>query len=478
MVSPRASEASRGSFPALAVALAAASGAGFALGLSVAGAPGAGVLASACTLAAGLGVAALLQRRAHAPLSAAATILDALRHGDYAHRARVDAVSGPSAALLLEVNELADHLERERLQRQEAQALLNALIQRIDVAVLAFDSAERLVWWNPAADAVLRTHPRRGASAESLGAQGLLSGPTERTVTLEGARGEALELRRGVFHQGGERYHFLLLSSAQRLRRQEERSAWQRLVRVLGHEVNSTLTPIQSLAGTCLAVLAEHPPDGSAALEPVAAAQLQRALQAIEHRSRGLAQFIADYARLARLPEPRLTRVQLASCLQRLVALDARCPVRLAGTSPAEVLADPVLLEQALTNLLRNAVDASAETGGVVSVDWQASEREVVLAITDEGPGILNPDNLFVPLFSTKKGGSGVGLVLARNIIEAHGGQLSLTNRQRTRGAVARVLLPRAPLAAPEPAVSAPEARVSPVSASVSGRGGAGVDST
>lgn len=111
------------------------------------------------------------------------------------------------------------------------------------------------------------------------------------------------------------------------------------------------------------------------------------------------------------------------------------------------MLADPVLFEQAVTNLLRNAIDASLETGGAVSVDWQADEHEVVLSITDEGAGILNPDNLFVPLFSTKKGGSGVGLVLARNIIEAHGGQLSLTNRPRASGAVARVTLPRAPLA-------------------------------
>lgn len=449
MGSPRASELPRRRALGLPVLLAAAAGAGFAAGQGVGGGTGASVLATGCALAVGLGVALLLQRRAHAPLSAAATILDALRHGDYAHRARVDTVSGPSAALLLEVNELADHLERERLQRQEAQALLNALIQRIDVALLAFDAGERLVWWNPAADTVLRARLKRGASAESLGAGGLLTGPTECSVTLQGVAGEALELRRGVFHQGGERYHFLLLSSAQRLRRQEERSAWQRLVRVLGHEVNSTLTPIQSLAGTCLAVLAELPEGGSGPLDAADASQLQRALQAIEHRSRGLAQFIADYARLARLPEPRVTRVRLASCLQRLVALDERCPVCLVGKSPVEVLADPVLLEQALTNLLRNAVDASVETSGTVSVDWQANEHEVVLSISDEGRGILNPDNLFVPLFSTKKGGSGVGLVLARNIIEAHGGQLSLSNRPRGSGALARVRLPSAPLAAP-----------------------------
>lgn len=422
----------------LPLCLAAVMGAGIALGHRIAGAGDAGLSAwHLVALAAAGALGVWLERRASRPLSTAATLLDALRHGDYAHRARVDALRGPSAALLSEVNELAEHLERERLRRQETQALLDALIERVDVALLAFDAAELLVWWNPAAQGVLRSRLRRGATADSLGALGLLSGPSERSVTLEGAAGaEAFELRRGVFHRAGERYHFVLLTSAQRMRREEERAAWERLVRVLGHEVNSTLTPIHSLAGTCLSLLAERPD---------AAPQLERALRAIEHRAHGLSRFIADYARLARLPEPQLSRLRLSACLPRLIALDERCPVRLVARSPVEVLADPVLLEQALTNLLKNAVDASVETGGTVSVDWQSGEAEVVLSISDEGAGIANPDNLFVPLFTTKKGGSGVGLVLARNIIEAHGGQLSLTNRSRVRGAVAKVTLPRAP---------------------------------
>jgi nitrogen fixation/metabolism regulation signal transduction histidine kinase len=426
---------------ALPLGLAAATGAGVALGHHGAGALSVGLLL-ALTSAAGLGV--WLERRASRPLSTAATLLDALRHGDYAHRARVDAVHGPSAALLAEVNELADHLERERLRRQETQALLDALIERIDVALLAFDAEQRLVWWNPAAQEVLRPRLKRGDAADALGALGLVSGPSKCSVTLDAPSGrEAFELRRGVFHRGGERHHFVLLASSQRVRREEERAAWQRLVRVLGHEVNSTLAPIHSLAGTCLSLLAQ---------QAEAPPQLERALHAIEHRAQGLSRFIADYARLARLPEPRVERLRLSSCLPRLIALDERCPVRLVAKSPVEVLADPVLLEQALTNLLRNAIDASVETGGSVSVDWQASEVEVVLSISDEGAGITNPDNLFVPLFTTKKGGSGVGLVLARNIIEAHGGQLSLNNRARGRGAVARVTLPRAPLATAAPA--------------------------
>lgn len=444
----------------LPLRIAAAAAVGFVLGLRVAGYQS--LVAIALVVAAGLVLCVVLQRWAMRPLSTAATILDALRHGDYAHRARLDSVRGSSAALLLEVNELADHLERERLRRQETQALLSALIERVDVALLAFDADERLVWWNPAAAALLGGRLKNGAPAASLGARDLLSGPSERSVSLDGvgldggSTDEPFELRRGLFHQGGERYHFVLLSSAQRLRRQEERAAWQRLVRVLGHEVNSTLTPIQSLAGTCLALLDDQQrtreasavsPESAARSEAATSvsAKLERALQTIEHRARGLGQFIADYARLARLPEPRVERVELNACLQRLVALDERCALKLVPQSPVEVLVDPVLLDQALTNLLRNAIDASVEKGGDVRVDFHANEREVVLTITDEGAGIQNLDNLFVPLFSTKAGGSGVGLVLARNIIEAHGGQLRLSNRSDARGAVARLTLPRAP---------------------------------
>jgi two-component system nitrogen regulation sensor histidine kinase NtrY len=455
MGSPRANESGAPPRPAasharggaeLSFAMAAAAAAGFVLGRRGSGAGGSLLLGLVLVLVAALVVCWLLQRRVTRRLSTAATLLDALRHGDYAHRARAGAVRGPLAALLVEVNELADHLERERLRGQETQALLNALIERIDVALLAFDAAGRLVWWNPAAKVLLRARLEQGTPAETLCPEGLLSGATERSITLAG-QSEPFELRRGVFHQAGARYHFVLLSSERRLRRQEERAAWQRLVRVLGHEVNSTLTPIQSLAGTCLSLLAESAP--GVPPEPALTSRLERALLAIEHRARGLARFIADYARLARLPEPRVERVQLSACLGRLIALDERCPVMLTGKSPVEVLADPVLLDQALSNLLRNAVDASAETGGTVSVDWQSSEQEVVLSIADDGAGILNPDNLFVPLFSTKKGGSGIGLVLARNIIEAHGGQLRLANRSRAPGAVARVTLPRAPLAGP-----------------------------
>jgi two-component system nitrogen regulation sensor histidine kinase NtrY len=409
----------------------------FGVGVALRAAP-AGLLPAGALLAAAAGMAAglYLQQRASHPLRTAASVLDALRRGDYMHRARTDVVHGAVADLLGEINHLAQHLQAERARGEETAALLEALVQRVDVALLAFDGQQRLCWWNPAAERLFSARLRVDMQARQLGATELLDGPSERSVGLPGhAATSVWELRRGVFHRAGQRYQFLLLSSAQRVRREEERAAWQRLVRVLGHEVNNTLAPIQSLALTCRSMLGD---EGDLAVPQVCAA-----LEVMEHRAASLARFISEFARLARLPEPRLEPLDLSDQLRRVASLDPRCPVRVLGKGSVAVLADGPMLEQALVNLVRNAIDASVPGGGEVTIDWSLDASSVVLSIVDEGKGISNPDNLFVPLFSTKPGGSGIGLVLARNIVEAHGGQLRLDNRQRAPGCVARITLPR-----------------------------------
>jgi two-component system, NtrC family, nitrogen regulation sensor histidine kinase NtrY len=411
--------------------------AAFVFGATSATAP-AWLLGACALIAAGGGIAAgiHLQQRASHPLRTAANVLDALRRGDYTHRARTDVVHGAVADLLGEINHLAQHLQAERARAEETAALLSALVERVDVALLAFDEQELLRWWNPAAERLFSARLRVDMTAPELGAAELLSGPSERSVGLPGHHASSVwELRRGVFRRAGQRYQFLLLSSAQRVRREEERAAWQRLVRVLGHEVNNTLAPIQSLALTCRGMLAD---EGDAALP-----QVRAALEVMEQRAASLGRFISEFARLARLPEPRLEPLELSDQLRRVASLDARCPVRVVGKGRVTVLADGPMLEQALVNLVRNAIDASEPRKGEVTIDWSVDASSVVLSIVDDGSGISNPDNLFVPLFSTKPGGSGIGLVLARNIVEAHGGQLRLDNRQRAPGCVARVILPR-----------------------------------
>jgi signal transduction histidine kinase len=210
---------------------------------------------------------------------------------------------------------------------------------------------------------------------------------------------------------------------------------------VLGHEVNNTLAPIQSLAATCRGLLAD---DATSSLPQVLAA-----LEVMEQRSASLGRFISEFARLARLPQPRLEPLELGLLVRRVVALDGRCPVHVAGHATLEIPGDGPLLEQALVNLIRNAIDASLARRGEVTVSYHAEPDAAIITILDDGAGVANPDNLFVPLFSTKPQGSGIGLVLARNIVEAHGGQLRLDNRVSASGCIARVTLPRSPRPSP-----------------------------
>jgi two-component system nitrogen regulation sensor histidine kinase NtrY len=408
----------------------------FALGTVAARGGIAGILGGgAVALVAGLFASARASQRFARPLRTAANVLEAIRHGDYTHRAREGFGPGPVEDLLAEVNLVARHLAGERTRAVETAALLEQVVARVDVALLAFDAEAALAWWNPAAERLFAERLRPSATATSLGIDDWLAGPPERTVTVPGQESSgAWELRRGVFRREGARFQFVLLASLWRVRREEERAAWQRLLRVVGHEVNNTLTPIQSMAATCTMMLRD---DGAGAIDDVL-----RALGVVEQRAGALGSFIAEYARLARLPTPVLAPIELGTHIRRVAAMETRCRVEVAPGREVTVRADGALLEQALVNLVRNAAEAALGSDGKVTIDWQVSGGEVVITIVDDGPGIENPDNLFVPLFSTKPGGSGIGLVLARNILEAHGGDVRIANRARTRGCIVRVSLP------------------------------------
>jgi signal transduction histidine kinase len=212
---------------------------------------------------------------------------------------------------------------------------------------------------------------------------------------------------------------------------------WQRLVRVLSHEINNSLAPIQSIAGT-LRRLLERRPRAADADEDLA-----EGLEVIASRSESLGRFMSSYARMARLPQPRLAPVDVAVWVRRVAGLEKRVPVVVRQGPPLVVRADGDQLDQLLINLVGNAADASLETGGVVSVRWSARDGTHVVTVEDEGPGLPDPGNLFVPFFTTKRQGSGIGLVLSRQIAEAHGGHLTLENRGNGKsGAVARLELP------------------------------------
>jgi signal transduction histidine kinase len=218
--------------------------------------------------------------------------------------------------------------------------------------------------------------------------------------------------------------------------REEELQAWQRLVRVLGHELNNSLTPIKSIAQS-LENLVKSEPRPEDWTE-----DMSRGLNVIATRSESLSRFMSSYARLAKLPPPKFGPVEVNSLLQRVTTLERRMPVFFEQCPPLTIQGDADQLEQVLINLIRNAVDAALETGGRVFVRHDRTASTVEIVVRDEGPGLSNTANLFVPFFTTKRGGSGIGLVLSRQITEAHNGSLTLRNAPNAPGCEARLVLP------------------------------------
>jgi nitrogen fixation/metabolism regulation signal transduction histidine kinase len=383
---------------------------------------------------------ALVRERVLRPLQTIANLLAALREGDYSIRARGASVEDGLGLALFEVNTLSETLRSQRLRALEASALLGRVIEEIDVAVFAFDGAQRLRLVNRGGERLLGQASERlvGMDAAALGLAACLDGETPRTIdaAFPGGAGR-WEVRGSTFRQDGLPHRLLVLSDLSRVLRAEERSAWQRLVRVLGHEINNSLAPIKSLAGS-LRSLAEHPSRPGDWEQ-----DLRSGLQVIEGRSESLGRFMGAYAKLARLPPPRRAPVRIEQWVQRVAALETRLEVRVQEGPRVVLSADGDQLDQLLINLVHNAADAALETGGGVTIGWRIVAGVAEVTVDDDGPGLPDPGNLFVPFFTTKASGSGIGLVLSRQIAEAHGGTLVLEPRARgQRGARARFRLP------------------------------------
>jgi two-component system nitrogen regulation sensor histidine kinase NtrY len=380
-----------------------------------------------------------LWERVVRPLQTVSNLLAAMREEDFSIRARGARGNDPLGEVLLEVNALADTLRRQRLGALEATALLSRVMAEIDVAVFAFDEQGELQLTNRAGERLLgQPAPRLlGKSAADLHLEECLAEETPRVLdaAFPGGAGR-WEVRRSSFRQHGRPHHLLVLADLSRPLREEERQAWQRLIRVLGHELNNSLAPIQSIAGSLSGLLAQKTPPADWREDA------ERGLAVIASRAESLSRFTGAYARLARLPPPRFARVDLPTLLARVAGLETRLAVRLEPGPALAVSADPDQLEQLLINLVRNAADAALETRGGAAVAWRLAARQVEIEVSDEGPGLPNTANLFVPFFTTKTGGTGIGLVLSRQIAEAHGGTLTLENRSGGRGCLARLRLP------------------------------------
>ena len=373
------------------------------------------------------------------PLQTMSNLLAALREGDYSIRAREARGGNALGEVLLEINSLGETLRLQRLGAFEATALLRTIMSEIDVAVFTFDPKRRLRLVNRAGETLLGQPMDKllGRTADELALNRCLEANEDEPLTLNfaGASGR-WGVRRSTFREEGLPHELLVLTDLSRTLREEERRAWQRIVRVLGHEMNNSLAPIKSLAASLESLMRRDP------LPPDWKDDASSGLHSIASRADSLSRFLQAYTRLTKLPPPQKQHVDLGELVQRVVDLEPRLKVKVVPGPKTVIRADAAQIEQALINLVHNAVDAALETHGEVSIGWREKEDAVEIFVQDEGPGIMNPANLFVPFFTTKPEGSGIGLPLSRQIAEAHDGSLALTNRKDGKGAEALLRLP------------------------------------
>jgi two-component system nitrogen regulation sensor histidine kinase NtrY len=393
-----------------------------------------------------LGFAFAVRGRVVRPLQTVSNLLAALGEGDYSFRARGGRGQDALSEVVREINSLGQTMRDQRIGALEATALLRTVMSEIDVAVFAFDPERRLRLVNRAGERLLARPEERaaGRTAEELGLADCLSvRETDGTHTLtkvfpgDGRQLRRWGVRRSTFRERGMPHQLLVIGDLSRPLREEELKAWQRIVRVIGHELNNSLAPIKSISGSLLSLLGREP------LPEDWREDVRRGLDVVSARAESLSRFMEAYARLARLPPPRLAPVEVGRVVRRVAGLEMRVRVSVVPGPPQTVRADADQLEQLLINLVRNAADASLVTGGGVRLGWHGTGNgHVEIWVQDEGLGLANTSNLFVPFFTTKPGGSGIGLVLSRQIAEAHGGALTLENRRGERGCEARLRLP------------------------------------
>ena len=380
------------------------------------------------------------------PLQTLSNVVSALREEDYSFRAREANPNDSLGELSLEINTLADILTEQRIQTIETTALLRRVVDEIDAPIFTFDPEHKLRLVNAAGERLLQQPSARmlGRTASELGLDKCFEARNASLVSLQySAPNARWMVRKRSFRQNGVPHTLIVLSDVSRALREEERSAWQRLIRVLGHELNNSLAPIMSIAGSLATRLPQLDlPEG-------VKSDYQRGLDIIESRTGALHRFLQSYRRLATMPSPKLQSVELRPLAERVAILETRLPVRIEPGPDAVLTIDPDLIEQMLINLIRNAVDsaleqAQATQGGEpeVVLRWRQEDGNVSLMVQDNGIGLLNPSNAFVPFYTTKQGGSCIGLVLSQQIAEAHGGTIELANRKDSRGCVVTVQLP------------------------------------
>lgn len=369
-------------------------------------------------------------------------LLEAMIQGDYSLRAR--SYEGDSALdeLVASINGLAQRLSSQRTESVESQLLLRTVIEHIDVAIVALSEANDISFINPAAKSLLQLGAKDSNATLLKQLSVVQSFPSGHHQVVElslGRQQGRFNVHVEEFRELGLQHKLLFITDVRTLLRSEERKSWQSLIRVISHEINNSLSPIASISQTLEGLVNR---DEGNVLENKK--DVVNGLIIITERANSLSQFVDSYKQLAKFPNPKKQVISVLGLCTKIKYFFENKKIIINSKEDISLFVDPVQFEQVLINLFKNSIEAMLESNlkGVIDIQWNVVNDFVRISIYDEGCGIGNLDNLFVPFYSTKSHGSGIGLVLCRQIVEAHGGYLTITNRVNVQGCCAHIEIP------------------------------------
>jgi len=385
------------------------------------------------------GFAGLIKQRLQFQFQTLSNLVEAVRGGDFTLRGKKRAANDPLTELTSQINLLSSSLSAQRIASEEAYRLLDKTIAHINVAIFAFDSNNKVKLANPAAGRLFSCDFLKlfGQSADALALTSFFT--NEQTQLLEhtfpGGSGR-WQIRLDSYRDKGVQGKLLFINDLKTVLREEELKAWKNLIKVISHEVNNSLYPISSMSQT-LGKLVRREPLAEDWREDVG-----EGLSVIGERANNLTDFIKRYAKVAKLPEPNKQIFSMSQLIAHTAIIQSNPQdiiINELSNTDMELFADQSMIEQVMINLLKNALEA----GAPVELSWGENKQSQWLTIMDHGTGIKNTANLFVPFYSTKPAGSGIGLVLCQQILDKHQGTLTLENSEQA-GCLVKVTLPNA----------------------------------